>query len=48
MHLSKQVKNHAMIFINQQNFPEALRIFKKGFEYLKKVSKNIEKKFTPE
>lgn len=37
-----------MILINEQNYKEALQIFKKGFEYLKKVSKNVEKKFTPE
>ena len=37
-----------MILIEEGNFKEALQIFKKGFEYLKKVSKNTEKQFTPE
>jgi len=37
-----------MMLINELNYKEALQIFKKGFEYLKKVSKNIEKQFTPE
>lgn len=37
-----------MILMNEQNYKEALQIFKKGFEYLKKVSKAIEKQFTPE
>lgn len=48
LELSSKVKNHAMILINEQNYKEALQIFKKGFEYLKKVSKNVEKKFTPQ
>ena len=37
-----------MILIEENNYKEALQIFKKGFEYLKKVSKTTEKQFTPD
>ena len=46
--LGKKVREHGMILIEEGNYKEALQIFKKGFEYLKKVSKNTEKQFTPE
>ena len=36
-----------MISLEERGGAEASQIFKKGFEYLKKVSKNVEKKFTP-
>jgi len=46
--LGKKVREHGMILIGEGKYKEALQIFKKGFEYLKKVSKNTEKQFTPE
>lgn len=46
--LGRKVREHGMILIEEGNYKEALQIFKKGFEYLKKVSKNAEKQFTPE
>lgn len=49
MDLGGWVKEHAIWSLEEGNLNEAVQIFKKGYEYLKKVSnKYIEKKFTPE
>ena len=47
--LAAEIKKHAMLSFNQGTFGEAVQLFKKGFEYMKKVSqKYVEKNFTLE